>query len=518
MKVVTAAEMREIDRISIEEYGMPASVLMERAGLAVATKTREIISGRKVLVLCGSGNNGGDGLVAARNLHNWGYHVKVVLLSKVDSLSRDCKAQYLMAKKTGVPVEFRKSLIGADLHSAFLIDAIFGTGLSRPVSGDAAGLIRFVNESEATVLSVDIPSGISSDTGEILGEAVRADYTVTFGLPKRGHFLYPGAECTGCLSVEDIGFPAKLIQSNDIMTELTDRVWASELLPGRDRNSYKGDYGHVFVLAGSRGRTGAALMTARACLRTGSGLVTIGMPETLADIFQGRVTEEMTLPLPDKGNGTLDEKALELILNFCAQKADVIAVGPGMGVSPDTEKIVSRLVQTSPVTLVIDADGLNSLKNSAGILSSAKAPVIITPHPGEMARLLTSESLPLPDVADIEKERINTAASYSKNTGVYVVLKGVPTVVASPEGEVFINTTGNPGMATAGSGDVLTGVIASLAGQGIAPIDASVLGVYLHGLAGDGAAKIRGEQSVTASDIIESLSDAFHRLKCRKAD
>ncbi len=511
MKVATATEMREIDRTTIEEYGIPALVLMERAGVEVAAKTTELVTGSKVLVLCGGGNNGGDGLVAARNLHSLGYHVRVVLLSKAGSMSADCKAQYLLARKTRVPVEFRKALTGADFHGAFIIDAVFGTGLSRPVSGDLSVLFRAINDSGVPVLSVDMPSGVSSDTGEILGEAVRADYTVTFGLPKRGHFLHPGAEYTGRLSVEDIGFPAGLIQSGDIRVELADRERASNLLPERARNSYKGDYGHVFVLAGSRGRTGAALMTARACLRTGSGLVTVGVPETLADIFQGRATEEMILPLPDKGNGTLDEKALDVILDFCTRKADVIALGPGIGVSPDTEKIVSMIVRTSTVSLVIDADGLNSLRNSAGVLSKAKAPVIITPHPGEMARLL-GNAMSRTSVADVEKDRINTAASYSKKTGVYVVLKGVPTIISSPEGELFINTSGNPGMATAGSGDVLTGIISSLAGQGIAPMDASVIGVYLHGLAGDAAAGKMGEYSLIASDIIEALPDAFRSL------
>jgi NAD(P)H-hydrate epimerase len=244
--------------------------------------------------------------------------------------------------------------------------------------------------------------------------------------------------------------------------------------------------------------------------------LTLGVPESLVDIFQGRVTEEMTLPLPDKGNGTLDDKAIENILGFASQYADIIAIGPGIGVSPDTERIVSQLVQTSPVPMVIDADGLNSLKNSIKILRNAKSPVIITPHPGEMARLLNHK----PEAGSqnsgvktkIEKERITTAVSFSQETGVYVVLKGVPTIIAAPEGDVYINTTGNPGMATAGSGDVLTGIISSLAGQGLTPLNAAALGVYLHGRAGDEAAKVKGEHSLIASDIIEYLSDTIRSL------
>jgi len=516
MKVVTAAEMTEIDRITIADYGIPALVLMERAGLAVAAKVKEVCAGRKVLVLCGSGNNGGDGLVAARILHNEGYLVKVIMLGKADALSADCKTQYWTAKKTGITIEVRKSLGSIDLHGAFVVDAVFGTGLSRPVRGELATLFRSINKAKVPVLGVDIPSGISADTGEVLGEAIKGDYTVTFGLPKRGHFLYPGAEYTGSLCVENIGFPMKLIQSDAIKTELMGPERAAALIPERPRNSYKGDYGHVFVLAGSRGRTGAALMTAKACMRTGSGLVTLGVPESLVDIFQGRVTEEMILPLPDKGNGTLDEKALEIILGFASQKADTISIGPGIGISPDTERIMSRLVQTSPVPLVIDADGLNSLQNSIKILSNAKSPVIITPHPGEMARLLECEPEAGTKKSEvrtkIEKQRISTAVSFSQETGVYVVLKGVPTIVAAPEGDVYINTTGNAGMATAGSGDVLTGIISSLIGQGLNPLNAAVLGVYLHGRAGDKAAKVRGEHSLIASDIIEYLSDTIRYM------
>jgi NAD(P)H-hydrate epimerase len=291
-------------------------------------------------------------------------------------------------------------------------------------------------------------------------------------------------------------------------------------MPSRSRDSYKGEYGHVLVIAGSKGKTGAALMTAKACMRSGSGLVTIGMPESLMDILQGRVTEEMTLPLPDKGDGTLDKKALKVILDFACRQADVIAIGPGIGVSPATEKIVTGLIQSAAIPLVIDADGLNSIKNSRDILSKAKSPVIITPHPGEMAGLLNrmqkAENVKQKKevrIHDIERDRINTALSFSQETGVYVVLKGVPTIIASPEGDAYINTTGNPGMATAGSGDVLTGIIASLAGQGLNPVEASVCGVYLHGLAGDEAAEDKGERSLIASDIIHALPAAFRCLK-----
>lgn len=533
MKVATSQEMREIDRITIEDYGIPSLVLMERAGLAIALKVRELLSqksevkGRKILVLCGGGNNGGDGLVAARNLHNRGFDVKVFLAVEPKKLSSDALVQYKIAGKFGLSamplnelLTHHSSLI---THHCLIIDAVFGTGLSRPVQGKIARIFEFINSSDVPVVSVDIPSGISANTGEVMGTAVNADYTVTFGLPKRGHFLHPGAEYSGRLFVEDIGFPAELIASNKIKVSLIDNQTVSRL-PRRQAYSHKGDYGHVLVIAGSKGKTGAALMTANACLRSGAGLITMAVPESLIDVFQSRVTEEMTLPLPDDGSGMISSKAIDVILNFAAQKVDVIAIGPGIGVSADTEKVISELIQKSAVPLVIDADGINSIAfsvertASSEILRKAKAPIILTPHLGEMARLLKQNSEVRSQKAEeelqrkIEKDRIDTVISFSKETGAFLVLKGVPTIVADPDGNAFINTTGNPGMATAGSGDVLTGIISSFLGQGLNPVDASISGVYLHGLAGDIAADYKGEHSLIASDIINFLPDALWQM------
>ncbi len=514
MKVVTAAEMREIDRLTIEDCGIPGLVLMERAGLAVASRVRELYRSTKAVVLCGGGNNGGDGLVAARELFNRGFKVKVVMLAKKEALSADCALQYRISKKIGVPIEFRNSLDAKDIHGAVVIDAVFGTGLARPVKGEIAALFSFLNTADIPVIAVDMPSGISSDTGEILGEAVMADCTVTFGLPKRGHFLYPGAEHTGKLYIEDIGFPSRLIESDSIKVSLSDRETASGLLSSRPGNSFKGDYGHVLVVAGSRGKTGAALMSSQAAMRSGSGLVTIGIPESLVASLQGRITEEMLLPLPDDGSGMMSSKALDRILEFASKKIDVIAVGPGIGVSPATKKIVKELVLRSAIPIVVDADGLNSISASGGdaqgvkkLLQRAKAPIILTPHPGEMARLIHQPKV---------TERIGVPLSFAGEAGIYLVLKGVPTVTAMPEGDVFINTTGNPGMATAGAGDVLTGIISSLLGQGMNPADASMLGVFIHGMAGDKAAAKVGEYSLIASDLINALPDTFMELQGMK--
>lgn len=518
MKVVTAEEMREIDRITIKNYGISGTVLMERAGLAVAEKIRELYERRKVIVLSGGGNNGGDGIVVARNLHEWGWNVKITLLLRENKLSPDCLKQYKIAKKSGVPIKFRDYITEKDLHSALVVDAIFGTGLSKNITGKTAEVILFINASDAPVISVDIPSGISSDTGQIMGEAVRADYTVTFGLPKRGHLLYPGADYTGRFFIEDIGFPEELLHSEKVKTELLEKRDISLLIPERQRYSHKGDYGHVLVIAGSRGKTGAAFMCAKACLRSGAGLVTIGVPESLLDVFQSRVTEEMTLPLPDRGDGTLSLKASEKILEFLADKADVLAIGPGISVTDDTKKLVRELLLNSAAPAVIDADAINSIEGNKQILKKVKSPLILTPHVGEMARLRQGLGVRGQGLAEkelrnkIEKDRINTAMSFSKYTGTYLVLKGVPTVIAEPEGRVFINPTGNPGMASAGTGDVLTGMLSGFLGQGLNPLVASILGVYMHGLAGDIAAKNKGEHSLIASDITDAIPEAFLSL------
>jgi len=512
VKVVTSDEMRQIDKLTIEQYGVPSLILMERAGLSVAQKVREFYKGGKIIVLCGKGNNGGDGLVVARILQNWGYRVKAILLGEKGFLSPDCDIQYKIAKNFNVPAEFKSTINPSDLHSAIIIDAVFGTGLNKPVSENLVEIFDMINSSNSPVFSIDIASGISADTGEVLGAAIKADYTVTFGLPKRGHILYPGADYSGKLFVEDIGFPPQLLNSEKLKVELIQKSSVLSLIKPRQRYSHKGDYGHVLIIAGSKGKTGAALMCAKACLRSGAGLVTIGVPESLIDVFQGRITEEMTLPLKDDGKGMFSIKALDEIFSFISDKVDAVAIGPGIGVSPDTEMLVAEIVKTSPVSLIIDADGINSLSQNPDNLKQAKSSVVITPHPGEMARLYSRVFNLVCKTADIEKDRLGIPLRLSSEFGINVVLKGAPTVIASPFGDLFINTTGNPGMATAGSGDVLTGIIASFVGQGLNPLNASINGVYIHGLAGDLTSEKKGENSMIASDLIESLPDAFRYL------
>lgn len=505
MKVVTSEEMTLIDKKTIEEYGVSSLTLMERAGKAVAQRIKEHFKKGKVLIIAGPGNNGGDGMVAARYLKKAGFKVKVYLVFEKEKLSLEAKTQLERLRKARIPFLITRDLREEDLNGSIIVDALFGTGLKREISGELAQLIDRINSSGAPVVAVDIPSGISSDDGSIMARAIRADLTVTFGLPKRGHLLFPGAEYTGRLYVEDIGFPEELLNSSSIKVELPDKELIRSLIPERRRYSHKGTYGHVLIVAGSRGKTGACLMAARACLRSGAGLVTIGVPETLVSVFQSRVTDEMCLGLPDRGDGSLSKDALKEIIDFTEKKAQVLAIGPGIGVTEDTREIIKGLLGKIKIPVVLDADAINCLEDMPEVLKG-KGNCIITPHPGEFSRLTGIAK------EEVEKKRIDLASAFSLKYNVTLVLKGVPTVIGH-EGYVYINPTGNPGMAKAGSGDVLTGIVSGLMAQGLSGLNASILGVYLHGLAGDMGACDKGLWSLLASDIIEYIPGAFKELK-----
>ncbi|RJQ43830.1 MAG: NAD(P)H-hydrate dehydratase [Nitrospiraceae bacterium] len=539
LKAVTAQEMQQIDRLTTEKYGIAGCVLMERAGLAVVSRVNDIYfhdtgngtcnSDKKIIVLCGGGNNGGDGFVIARILHNQRRNVVVYLTARPENLKGDARTNYNAAKKYGVRIYPIKRFLADPLSLTpkplVIIDALLGTGLNKDVRPPVSDVILKVNDMSWPVISVDVPSGISSDTGQIMGCAIKAHATVTFGLPKRGHYLFPGAEHSGSLFVEDIGFPQELLASGS-MVNVPEQEDIMSLLPKRPKYSHKGTYGHVLLIAGSKGKTGAALMAAKACLRTGAGLVTIGIPETMVNAFQSRVTEEMILPLPEKGDGTLSYAASGVILKFIKKRAKVLAIGPGLSVNEEISKLVSLLISEAGIPIVIDADGLNAVAGRINILGKARSPVILTPHVGEMARLISQKSevrsrkseekidmLHSKLLDTIERDRINTALSFTKRTKTHLVLKGVPTIIATADGNSFINPTGNPGMATAGTGDVLTGVISALLAQRLSAQDASVAGVYLHGLTGDIAVRKKGEHSLVASDIIQALPEVFKMIR-----
>ncbi|MFN3740505.1 MAG: NAD(P)H-hydrate dehydratase [Thermodesulfovibrionales bacterium] len=504
MKVVTSEEMSLIDKRTAEEYGISPLTLMERAGKAVAQRIKESFKNRKVFIIAGPGNNGGDGMVAARYLRKAGFKVKVYLVFEEERLSPEAKIQLERLRKARIPLLITRDLNKEEFKDSIIVDAIFGTGLKREIAGELSKVIEKINSSGSPVVAVDIPSGVSSDDGSLMGKAVRANLTVTFGLPKRGHLLFPGAEHTGRLYIEDIGFPEELINSESIKVELLEKEFLRSLIPERKRYSHKGTYGHVLIVAGSRGKTGACLMAARASLRSGAGLVTIGVPESLLSVFQSRVTDEMCLGLPDRGDGSLSKDAFKVIIDFTEKRAQVLAIGPGIGVTEETKEIVKEVVQEVKIPVVLDADALNCLKDMAELLKG-KGNCVLTPHLGEFSRLT---GIPK---QEIEKKRIDLVCEFSSRHGVTIVLKGVPTVIGH-SGYCYISPAGNPGMAKAGSGDVLTGIIAGLIAQGLSGLQASQLGVYLHGLAGDIGAVDKGLWSLLASDIIEYIPSAFKEL------
>jgi NAD(P)H-hydrate epimerase len=525
MKVVTAEEMRTLDRQATSDFGIPSVLLMENAARGVVDKVETIIgpvAGRHVVIVAGSGNNGGDGLAAARHLRMRGASVSVYLLGAPERVGGDAKTSLAIWQKSGGTLHpagtfdwphLEEALSQADL----ILDALFGTGLSRPVDGDAAEAIERINavrrcpdvpkgrpeaanatKKRGRIVSIDIPSGISSDTGEAWGRAIRADDTIALALPKRGHFVDAGLEHAGRLEVVDIGIPPQLVERLGLQTALIVPRLHAALFAPRPHGAHKGTMGHLLVVAGSDEKSGAAAMTCSAALRTGCGLVTCAWP---ASVTRSLPVEVMTLPLPAT-RGALSAAAWAPLQAAMVGK-HAIAIGPGLAVEDETQALVRRLIAEVSIPMVVDADGLNALASDLSILKRRHGPLILTPHPGEMARLLGTSS------EAVQKRRFDVASDFAKEWNVIVVLKGAHTLVAAPDGSIAINTTGNPGMATAGTGDVLTGVISSLLAQDLAPWDAARLGVYLHGLSGDLAARACGEVGLIASDLIERLPEAI---------
>jgi NAD(P)H-hydrate epimerase len=526
LKVATAEEIRSIDQIAIQEYGIPGIVLMENAGAGMVRamiERYEDLTGKNVVVVCGKGNNGGDGFVVARHLANQGVYPKVVLLAERSKIQGDARINLDIVDRMKIPLleapnaesfsKVKEVISKADL----IVDAILGTGLKAAVDGFYKDVIEFINnrrkiledpEIGAKVVAVDIPSGLSSDTGVVPGSCIQADMTVTFGLPKRSLVLYPAAAFAGKLVVVPIGIPVEAIKKVGIQVNLIEKQDA--LMAGfggrlflRQPDTHKGTYGHVLVIAGSRGKTGAALMTSRSALRVGAGLVTLAVPESLNDFLEVASFEVMTIPMPETSEGTFSNKATSVLLEAAKGKT-VIALGPGLSIHPDTVELVHDLVRNTPCPLIIDADGINALAQRPDILRQAQVPIVLTPHPGEMSRFLS--------VKNVQSQRIEIAQEVAKKYGVYVVLKGARTVISYPDGETAINVTGNPGMATGGTGDVLTGILAGLVAQGLSIPDALVVGVYLHGLAGDLAAEDKGEAGLIAGDLIEKIPYAIKNM------
>lgn len=514
LKLVTASQMRSIDSNTIT-LGIPGIVLMENAASCVI---KEIcadypdIAGFSVVVVCGKGNNGGDGFAIARHLMNLGAFVQTVLVGESFALRGDALSNYTILNNMGAHVleiqtDSELRILREFLNrSELVVDALLGTGIQGSVRGIYTDVIHMINQVEHPVISVDVPSGLNSDTGRVSGVCVRAYKTVTFGLPKVGLVTFPGVDYVGELVIGDIGIPDRVVQNENITTSLTTCCDVERTLSPRKRDAHKGDYGRVFIVGGSTGLTGAVVLSATAALRIGAGLVTVGVPAKLHDILEIKLTEAMSIPLCDYGDGTLDASAAERILEF-SSTCDCVAIGPGLSKTESTTQVVSEVLCKLECPCIVDADGLNCLSQDLGILKQCKAQLILTPHPGEMSRLIGLS------ISQIQEDRLSISREFAEENNVILVLKGARTVVASPDGLAYINPTGTPGMATGGSGDVLTGVLAGLIAQGIDPFMAAVTGVYMCGTAGEVAVKEKGECGLIAGDIVRKIPSVVKGLR-----
>jgi ADP-dependent NAD(P)H-hydrate dehydratase / NAD(P)H-hydrate epimerase len=515
MKIVTGTEMQTLDRRTITEADVPGTVLMERAGEGIVRHLEEHsgpVRGKTITVLCGKGNNGGDGLVVARLLHRRRARVHVVLLAPITDLSRDSAVMYRqlvrIAGRAAI-VRFRSvDQVRPLLDSSdILIDALLGTGLSSVVTGPYSEAIELINSAGKPVIAVDIPSGLHADNGAILGRAIRATLTITLGLPKLGLYVGAGIDQAGAVRVVDIGIPPAYVDAIESQILLLTSESMFKSLPKRVPSAHKGIFGHAGIIAGSVGKTGAAALAARAALRIGAGLVTVATPSSVNDVLEAKLLEVMTMPLPETKARTLARSGLDRILAFI-QARTAIAIGPGLTTHHETVELVQSLMKHLDRPSVLDADALNALVGRASLLTECKTPPILTPHPGEMARLEVDAT-----TQSVNADRIGTARRFARERGVFVVLKGARTVIARPDGLVAICPTGNPGMATAGTGDVLTGMIVGLLAQRVPPWEAACAATYFHGSAGDLASQHLGQPGMLASDIIAQIPYALQPTK-----
>ncbi|MDR1727609.1 MAG: NAD(P)H-hydrate dehydratase [Acidobacteriota bacterium] len=527
MKILTAAQMGEVDRLTTERFRIPSVILMENAGRRCAEELAaacpDLVS-KRIAVLCGRGNNGGDGFVVARHLALGGARPEVFLCAKPESLKGDALTNYRIAEAMRIPVQTLPD--GASVAARFngaaapcadvIVDALFGTGLSKPVGADFLPALAWVERSSphAFVMAVDIPSGLMADMADVPGPSVKADLTVTFSALKPAHVLSPARERMGRIVLTPIGSPAALYDDPGYRWNLIDREQVRRILPSRPRSAHKGAFGHVYVAAGSGGKSGAAFMAALAALRAGAGLVTLWLPDGLRQSVAGRFPELMTEFLPETPEGTIGEMGAEELLTRLSL-ADALVLGPGMTTHPATQVFIREMVRRSPVPVVVDADALNSFALVAEPFENENGqPIVLTPHPGEMARLCGQ---PVPSV---QRRRVETALAAAARHRCFVVLKGHQTLIAAPDGRLFVNTTGNPGMATGGTGDILAGMVGRFVaawhlgakGDRAALPDHLSAAVYLHGLAGDIAAGEGSEESLVATDLIEHLPKAFREV------
>lgn len=512
MKLVTSSIMQQIDREAIDAHGIPSLQLMENAGRSIAESVFDDfladIDNPRVAIFCGNGNNGGDGFVIGRHLLGSEVEVTIYFIGPPDKMTSNARDNFDRLTELGAELievtDF--DILPEELACDLIVDAIFGTGFAGKPRGMAADLIEYIVNQEIRVVAVDIPSGLNADSGQAEGEVVIADTTFTLAAPKLGLFLAPGRELAGDVELVPIGIPDGVIDGFNLTTALITAESVAGMLPIRKSDGHKSDFGRLLLVAGATGMTGAAELAARSTLRSGCGLARLACPKSLQPMLAGKLTEVMTHALPDVAKkGVLSMRALGEIRELVDQN-DALVLGPGLGTHHETSELVRRLVAGLSCPAVIDADGLNALASDISIIGKCDAPLVLTPHPGEYKRLC-GEDAPL----DILK-RAEAVRKFATDHNVVLVLKGSPTLVAAPGSDCYLNPTGNDGMATAGSGDVLSGVIGSFLAQGMTPLSAALGGVYVHGLAGDLACRQLTPRGMIAGDIINHLPSAFKSL------
>jgi len=507
MKVSTVAQMGNLDMSATEEFGISQDLLMENAGQAVYfVILKEFgVKNKKFAVFCGTGNNGGDGLVVARKIHSNGGEAKVFLLDDEAKFKGAAEKNFEIASK--MPIEISKvssieSVKIAVLNSDAIVDAIFGTGLIREVSGIYKDVIQLINESKKTVFSVDIPSGINGDTAEVMGIAVKANYTITFGLPKIGNMLYPGYDHCGKLYVSHISFPPSLYNADSIRVEINNPIE----LPKRSKDAHKGDFGEVLFIAGASSYLGAPYFSALSFLKAGGGYSRLATPVSISSFLANKGSEIVFVPQKETLSGSIALENKDNLLEL-SERVDMVVMGPGLSLNGETQELVRQLAQEIKKPLLIDGDGITAISKDIEIIKNRKTETILTPHMGEMSRMTKME------ISELNKNKIGVLQRTAKELNAMIVLKGAHSLIGYPDGEIFINTSGNPGMATAGSGDVLTGTIAAMFGLGLSLREAVRIGVFMHGFSGDLAAKDKGEDGITAQDILDYLPTTLKRYR-----
>ena len=507
MKVVSTKQMKDLDRRAVERFGIPEEILMENAGESTYFAIMRELTDLKgpIVCVCGLGNNGGDGLVVGRKLHSMGKEVFIYLLGEPDKYRGPARLNFEIIKKIGIPFEVLKELksFEEDLKRAELIvDAIFGTGLTRSVEGLYSEVISKINGSNKKVVSIDIPSGINGDNGKVMGVSIKANFTVTYGLCKYGNLLSPGFSYNGRLYLTHISFPPSMYEGPTFDVEIN----GAPFLPDRPQYGHKGTFGHVIFVGGAKNYFGAPVFSSLSFLKAGGGYSILAGPKSLIPYLSARANEVVFIPMEETEEGHISSLNLPKILE-ASEKAKGLVVGPGMGISEEGKRIVSELLMKVQRPILVDGDGLTLLSEEIGVLKDRKAPTILTPHPKEMERLTKMR------IQDFEESPVENLKEFSKKWGIYVVYKTARSLIGTPEGKIFINITGNSGMGTAGSGDVLTGSILALYCLTGDVEAATKGGVFLHGMSGDIVAQEKGEDGITANDILDTLPLAMKELR-----